>query len=84
MKIINMLKNTFYFTLGGLFVVKIFKFYLDFSPMQKNGLVKKVRSISKFMTSQAGKHKITIHISPNILKSKDNQIIRFGGSINRI
>ena len=36
------------------------------------------------MTSQAGKHKITIHISPNILKSKDNQTIRFGGSIDRI
>ena len=29
------------------------------------------------MASQPGKHKITIHILPNIPKSKDNQAMKF-------
>ena len=30
------------------------------------------------MTSQPGKQAITIHILPNISKSKDNQTMKFG------
>ena len=30
------------------------------------------------MTSQAGQQAITIHVLPNILRSKDNQAMRFG------
>ena len=30
------------------------------------------------MTSQSGKQIITIHILPNILRSKDNQTMKFG------
>ena len=30
------------------------------------------------MTSQAGQQTITIHVLPNILRSKDNQAMRFG------
>ena len=34
--------------------------------------------ILKFMTSQTGQGTITIHILPNILRSKGNQIMKFG------
>ena len=34
--------------------------------------------ISKFLTSQLGKQTITIHILPNILRSKDNQTMILG------
>ena len=30
------------------------------------------------MTSQTGKQIITIHIMPNISRSKDNEVMRFG------
>ena len=30
------------------------------------------------MTSQTGQQIITIHILPNILRSKDNQVMKFG------
>ena len=39
---------------------------------------KKVRLVSKFMMSQPGKHTITIHILPNISKSKGNWTMKFG------
>ena len=46
--------------------------------MQKDGLIRKIRLVSKFMTSQAGQQVITIHTLPNISKSKDNQATKFG------
>ena len=46
--------------------------------MYKIGLIKKIRSISKFMTSQPSQQTITIHILPNISRSKDNQKMKFG------
>ena len=46
--------------------------------MYKNGLIRKVRLFSKFMTSQAGKQTIAIHILPNISRSKGNQTMKFG------
>ena len=36
------------------------------------------RLISKFMTLQTKRQKITIHILPNISRSKVNQTIKFG------
>ena len=33
--------------------------------MKKNGLIRKIRFISKFMTSKLGKQTIAIHILPN-------------------
>ena len=45
--------------------------------MYKNGLIRKIRLISKFITLQPGKQTITIHILPNISRSKDNQIMKF-------
>ena len=44
----------------------------------KNGFIRKLMSISKFMTSQPGKEMIVIHILPNILKSKGNKTMKFG------
>ena len=49
-------------------------FCLDFLVMYLNGLIKKIRLISNFMTSQP----IVIHIFPNISRSKSNQTIKFG------
>ena len=46
--------------------------------MCKNGLIRKIRLISKFMTSQPGKQTIAVHILPNISKSKGNQTMKFG------
>ena len=44
--------------------------------MYKNELIRKIRLVSKFMTSQQGKHVIPIHIFPSI-SSKDNQTVKF-------
>ena len=46
--------------------------------MYKNGLIQKIRAISKFMTSQSSKQTIAIHILLNISRSKDNQAMKFG------
>ena len=51
---LKMMKNDFYFTSKALFVHKILKFCFDFLVMYQNGLIKKVRPISNFMTSQPG------------------------------
>ena len=41
--------------------------------MQENGLIRKLKFVSKLMTSNIGTQIITIHIFPNISRSKDNQ-----------
>ena len=46
--------------------------------LKVNGLIRNIRLISKFMTSQPGSKSITIHILPNISRSKDNRIMKFG------
>ena len=46
--------------------------------MQKNGFVRKVTLISKFMVSQSGKQALAIHILPNISIIKGNQTSKFG------
>ena len=45
--------------------------------MRKTGLVRKIRLISKFMTSQPEKQTIAINTLPNISGSKDNQTMKF-------
>ena len=52
-------------------------FYLNFFVVQRNNLIRKIRLNSKFMTSQNGKQTIAICILPNILRSKDNQVMKF-------
>ena len=41
-------------------------------------MIRMIRLISKFMTSQPGKQTIAIHILPNISISKANQTMKFG------
>ena len=75
---LKMMKNLFYLNLKFLSVFEIFNFCLDFLVMQKSVLIRNVRLISKFMTSQCEKRAIAIHVLPNISRSKGNQTIKFG------
>ena len=45
--------------------------------MQKSGLTRKVRLVSKSMKSQPGKQTSVIHILPSISRSKDKQTLKF-------
>ena len=56
---------------------KYLNFCLEFLVMSKDGWIRKIRSMSKFMTSQSGKQTILIYILHNISRSKDNQTIAF-------
>ena len=56
---------------------------LDFLIIQKKGLRRKIRLISKFMTLQPEKETIVIHVLPNISRSIDNQKIKFGQLIKK-
>ena len=51
---LKIMKNAFYFILEALFVLKIFNFVLTFWACRKNGLIRKIKLISKFMTSEPG------------------------------
>ena len=41
-------------------------------------LIRKIRLVSKFVTSQPGKQTIVIRILPNALRGKGNQTMKFG------
>ena len=43
----------------------------------ENDLIRKVRLISKFMTSKPGLQTIVIYILPNVSQSKGNQAMKF-------
>ena len=49
-----------------------------FWSCRKNGLIRKIRLISKFMTSEPGLQTIAIHILPMISQRKGNQAMKFG------
>ena len=70
-----MIKNASCFTIKALFILK-------FLVMKENDLIRKLRLISKPMTSSTGKRIITIHILPNISRSKCNQTIKIGQLID--
>ena len=76
------MKNAFYFFLTAhvksSFRSKIIKFLVStFWSCRKNGLIRKIRLISKFMTSQPGQRTITTH-QPKISRSKGSQAMKFG------
>ena len=50
--------------------------------MYRNDMIRKMRLISNFMTSQPGQQTIVIQILSNIVSSKDNQTIKFGQLID--
>ena len=60
---LKMMENTFYFTSKALFLLKIFKFLFGLFVHVPNWLYYKT---------------IVIHILPNNLRSKGNQIMKFG------
>ena len=51
---LKMIKNSFYFTLKALFFSKYLNFDLKLLVLLRNGLIRKIKVISKLMTSQAG------------------------------
>ena len=74
---LKMRKDAFNFIFRALFVPKISKLCLEFPVMSKDGLIRKIRLMLTFMTSQSGKQTILIYILHNISRSKDNQTIAF-------
>ena len=67
------MKNVFYSNLKALYI-----HILDLWSCRKNELIRKIRLISKLMTSKPGKQTIAIHIWPNISRSKDKLTMKFG------
>ena len=59
-------------------VLKILSFCHNFWLCGKNGLIRKIRLTSKFMTLQPGLQTIAIHIFPNISQSKSTQTMKLG------
>ena len=51
---------------------------MTFWSDKKKDSIRKIRLTSKLMTSQPGYQTITMHILPNISRSKDNQIRKLG------
>ena len=72
--------NNLFFFLGYMhyFLAFFFAICTIFWPFRKNGLIKKIRLILKFMTSEPGYQTIVILILPNIAQSKGNQAMNFG------
>ena len=76
---LKMMKNAFYFTLKAPIVLKIFKFLSwGFGHVERKSLVRKVRLISKFMTSQLAYQTMAIHIFASTSRIKGNQTLKFG------
>ena len=72
------MKNVFYFIWKALFVIKIFKVLSQlFNHVEKNGLIRNITLITKFMTSQPGWQTTTVQILPNISESKGSQTMKF-------
>ena len=76
-EIVNVMKYI-YFMFKALFFFRCLNFCPDFLVMYKNCLIRKLRLISKFMTSHTGQQIITIRIFPNTSRNKDNQTMKFG------
>ena len=76
--LLKMRENAFCLTLKALFALMIFQFLFYLWVMYKNGLIRKIRLISKRIPSQPKKKAIAIHILPNISRSKGQQTLKFG------
>ena len=69
---LKMMEKSFYFILKALLVL------MTFWSCWKNSLIRKIRLISKFMTSKPGEQTITLYILPTISQRKDNQTMKLG------
>ena len=72
MKGLKKMKNVFRY------MWKYFHFCPDFLIMKKNDSIRKLRHISKFMTSQTAEQIMAIHELTKISRSKSNRKIKFG------
>ena len=68
--------------LKALSFLRYSNFCLGILIVYENGLMRKSRLISKFMTSQAAQQVNTMYILPNIPRSKVNQKVKFGQLID--
>ena len=59
--------------LKALFILEVFPFCPEFFVMYRNGLMRRLRLISKSMTSQSEQQIIAIHISSNISRGISNR-----------
>ena len=75
---LKLMKSAFYFASKAFPLSRYLSFCLDFFVLYQNGLVKKIRLISNFLTSQTGKQTFAIHILPIISRRKSNQTMKFG------
>ena len=75
---LRIIKNAFYFTLKAVSIINTFKFCSEFFDDVRNRLIRKLKLISNFMTSQTGKQIITVYILPHISRDKVNQGMKFG------
>ena len=80
--LLKMVRNAFYFMLKVFWFLRYWHFWPDFLVMQENSSMRKLRLISKFMTSQIGQKINAIHILPNNSKSKCNQAMKSHQLIN--
>ena len=74
------MKNVFYFILKAPFVLNLFEclpWLFGHVEKKKDRKIRKIRLISKFMTSQTGSQTNTTHILPNISQSKGNETMKF-------
>ena len=68
------MENVFYFILKVHFVLQNIQIFAKtFFDMYKNSSIRKLRLVSKFMTSYNGKQTNAIHILPDISRTKGNQ-----------
>ena len=82
--LLKMMKNALDLILKTLFVLKSFKSFswIFRHVARKNGLIRKLRLISKLMTTQHRYQSVTIQILPNISRSKGNETMEFGQLID--
>ena len=71
------MKNAFYSPQKLTSFSRYLSFCLDFSVMQQNNFIRKIRLISNFVTSQRGQQSILIHILPSISRNKGKQTMKF-------
>ena len=72
------MKTAIYFMLKAHLFIRYLNFCIDFLARLENGWIRKLRLVSRFMTSHTGQQIITIHILPNISGSKSNQAMKCG------
>ena len=75
---LKIVTSVFYFMFKAPFVLKILTFLSWLFGYVKNNFIRRFRLIPKFLTLQTGQQIITIHILPNISRSKGNQAVKFG------